>query len=364
MLEKYNLNQLKMIKEIIEALLEISSASIIKNNFIKAFYTNTIDGKLRGTYNLFGAISFRLTSQSPNMLNLPSTGSKYAKLVKEALIAPKGYIIYQIDLSALEDRVMANLSGDKNKIAIFTNNVDGHTLHSIYYKRKMWKELFPPLENENDYDYAKRIYHEIEQGNKQFKGIRQAYKSSTFALSYGAYPEKISINANIPREEAEEIFYIYHNELYAGITEYRNRVYEYVMDKGYIHLGLGCRLYSSKPDADIRSLFNATCQFWSVLTLLTLHDLNVYIKENKLEEDIKIISSIYDSIYIMIKKDTNLIKQVNDFVIPRLTKDFLENQIVHNEAQGEIGYDWYNTKAVPINADEFDIGKILNSLDY
>lgn len=67
MFSKYNKEQLIMIKEIIESLLEISSASIIKNNFIKAFYTNTVEGRLRGTYNLFGAISFRLTSQSPKL---------------------------------------------------------------------------------------------------------------------------------------------------------------------------------------------------------------------------------------------------------------------------------------------------------
>lgn len=363
MLDKYNIEQLEMIRDIVVSLIEISNASIIKNNFIKAFYTNTVDGRLRGTYNLFGAISFRLTSQSPNLLNLPSN-STYAKPIKEALIAPKGYVIYQVDLSALEDRVIANLSGDKNKIATFTSGVDGHTLHSIYYKRQEWNKIFPPEEDESDFDYAKRIYKEIENGNKQFKKMRQESKSPTFALAYGAYPDKVSAVANISVEEAKNIFDIYHNELYEGISKYRNKVYEYVQEHGYIHLGLGCILKSSKPDTDIRSLFNATCQFWSILTLLTIHDLNVYVKENNLEDDIKVISSIYDSIYIQVKKDPTTIRIVNDFVIPKLTKDFIENQIVHNEAQGEIGYDWYNTIQIPITANEFDIAEILNKLDY
>lgn len=364
MFSKFNKEQLELIKEIIESLLEISSASIIKNNFIKAFYTNTVNGRLRGTYNLFGAISFRLTSQAPNLLNLPSTGSKYAKAIKEALIAPKGYVVYQVDLSALEDRVIANLSGDKNKIAIFTSGVDGHTLHSVYYKRKKWYSLLPPLENETDYDYAKRIYKEIEKGNKEFKKMRQESKSPTFAAAYGAYPDKIATVANISIEEAQELFKTYHEELYKGISEYRKKVLKYVKDNKYIQLGLNCILRSEKPEEDIRSLFNATCQFWSILTLLTIHDLNAYIKENRLEKDIQIISSIYDSIYILIKKDSSLIKQVNDFVIPKLTKDFLENQIVHNEAQGEIGYDWYNSIPISINADEFEINRVLNQLDY
>lgn len=360
---KYDKEQLMMIKEIIESLIEISSASIVKNNFIKAFYTNSVDGRLRGTYNLFGAISFRLTSQSPNMLNLPSN-SKYAKLVKEALVAPEGYLIYQVDLSALEDRVIANLSGDENKIAIFKSGVDGHTLHSIYYKRKEWYDLIPPLDDETDFNYAKRVYKEIENGNKLLKKMRQDSKSPTFALAYGAYPEKVSSIANIPLEEAQHLFDIYHNELYKGISKYREQVYEYIKKHGYIHLGLGCILKSSKPDKDIRSLFNATCQFWSILTLLALHDLNVYIEDNNLSDDIKIISSIYDSIYIQVRKDYSVVKQVNDFIIPKLTKDFLEDQIVHNEAIGEIGYDWYNTVTISNNADEFEISQAINSLDY
>lgn len=295
---------------------------------------------------------------------MPSTGSKYARYIKEALIAPKGYIIYQVDLSALEDRVIANLSQDENKIAIFKSGVDGHTLHSIYYHRQKWYDLLPPLKDESDYDYAKRAYKEIENGNKELKKLRQNSKSPTFAMAYGAYPDKISSIANISLKEAQELFKIYHEDLYKGISAYRNKVLKYVEENKFIHLGLNCILRSSKPEQDIRSLFNATCQFWSILTLLTIHDLNELIKQNNLEEDIQIISSIYDSIYILIKKDFSLIKQVNDFVIPRLTKDFLENQIVHNEAIGEIGYDWYNTLPIPVNADEFTICKILNQLDY
>lgn len=363
MIEKYSLEQLKAIKKIIEALLEISSASIIKSNFIKAFYTHTSNDRLYGTLNLFGAKTFRLTSQNPNLLNLPSTGSKYAKTVKECFIAPKGYVIYQVDLSALEDRVIANLSKDPNKLAIFLENIDGHTFNSLFYDREKWYKNFAPLKNEDDKAYSIRAFAEINNGNKLLKGIRQYYKSCTFAFNYGAFPKKIAEKLNCSIEKATNLHNIYNNELYPQLNIFKNKVIEFAEENGYIHLGLGCRLFSSNIEKDNRTIFNACSQFWSILTLLAIHDLHVYLKENNItNNEVQVISTIYDSIYILIKENVSLIKQVNDFIIPKLTKDFIEGQIVPNEAEGEIGYDWYNTVRIHNGASKDEIGKSLSKL--
>lgn len=182
-------------------------------------------------------------------------------------------------------------------------------------------------------------------------------------LAYGAFPKKVASTVKIPIEEAQAIFDAYHNELYPGITDYReNYVLPTAFEQGRIHLGLGFYLYTDNPDRDIRTLNNATCQFWSILTALTINKLHQLIDAAGYQDDILVISTIYDSIYFQVTDDPVIIKWLNDHIIPIMTTDFMLDQTVHNDADLEIGLDWASLHQIPHNASLADITAIRNSL--
>ena len=91
--------------------------------------------------------------------------------------------------------------------------------------------------------------------------------------------------------------------------------------------------------------------------------MNTLIEEKGLENDIEITSTIYDSIYIHCKNDANTIKWVNDTIIPIITTDCIKDIIVHNDATGEIGYNWYDTITIPNNASIEEIQEALIKLN-
>ena len=347
----------EVLKEVTKLIIDHSFASIITSTFIPAFYKYSVEGTLHGNYTLFGAKSGRYTSNKPNMLNAPSSG-RFAKPIKRCFVAPKDFVVATIDFSALEDRVIANLSGDVNKTSIFLEGIDGHSLATCYYWTDKVKEAIGNFSEAKE--GARLLKKAVDEGVSQAKALRGASKAVTFGLSYGAFPPKVASTIKCLLEEAEAIFNAYHDEMYPGISKYRE---EYVLPaasaNGELHLGLGFYIKTDNARRDVRTLNNASAQFWSILSVLGINKIHALIDEAGLQDDIFVTATIYDSIYFEVRNDPEVIKWLNDHIVPILEQDFIKGQVVPNEARLEIGTSWAELTELPKDATLQEVKKVL-----
>lgn len=131
----------KEIKILLDNILELSKIEKLLSTYIPVFEeaVKAEDGwhYVFGNYNLGGTVSCRLSSSDPNMQNLPSSG-KLGKLIKSCFEAPEGYIFCGIDYNGLEDRISALTTKDPNKLKVYTDGYDGHSLRAFtYFGNKM-----------------------------------------------------------------------------------------------------------------------------------------------------------------------------------------------------------------------------------
>lgn len=345
-------------KELMSALVDFSMGSIIKNNFIQSFYKYTVDGRLYGQYKLLGAKSGRYTSSNPNMLNAPSTGSIYAKPIKKCFVAPPGYKVWTIDYASLEDRVLASLTRDPGKLAIYAQDLDGHCYSSLGYHPD---EIYKHIPKTGDLAVDAVAYKKgVDEGNQELKALRQKSKPITFKLAYLGMPD-----AHKGGVITEGIYNGYHDKIYPNIMRQVNDyILPTVKEHKRIHLGMGFYIKSDKPDKDVRTLNNALNQFWSILTALAISELHARLDAQLVNpNDIQVTSTIYDSVYGIVKDDAELIKWLNDQIVEIMIKDFIKGQVVPNEAALEVGTNWANMTELPNGCSQEHIEEVLRGYD-
>jgi len=131
-----NKQQAQEIVDLLENIKELQNVNKIITTFIPPFSKKSIKRKdsyfLNGSFNV-GVKSGRLSSAQPNLQQLPSTGTKYAKPIKKCFQPPPGWLLVGADYSSLEDRISALQTKDPNKLKVYTDGYDGHCLRAYAY---------------------------------------------------------------------------------------------------------------------------------------------------------------------------------------------------------------------------------------
>lgn len=169
------------------------------------------DGRIRCAFNPVGTKSGRLSSSKTifgtgtNFQNIPPHMRKY-------MLADEGYMLYNVDLSQAENRVVAFISGDNNMMSAFSQGEDIHSKTAALIFRKSIEEI-------SDKDGSSPIG--TGQYSERFWG-----KKANHSLNYDMGYRSFAFTMEIPEKQAKFIVSSYHTA-YAGVRQY----YEWVQNQ-------------------------------------------------------------------------------------------------------------------------------------
>lgn len=203
---------------IVEKVLEFRTLKKLLSTYVESLpkLINSRTGLIHTSYNQAVAATGRLSSNNPNMQNIPIREEK-GREIRKAFV-PRGveYILMSADYSQIELRLMAHMSGDKLLREAFQKGEDIHTAT------------------------ASKIFN-ISPGEIT-REQRGKAKTANFGIIYGISAFGLAQRMNIPRKEAKELIDSYFNT-YTRVREYMDECISEARENGYVETMLGRRRY-------------------------------------------------------------------------------------------------------------------------
>lgn len=212
------LETLRGTHEIIDQILEYRQVVKLKNTYVDTLpeLVNPRTGRIHTTFHQAVAATGRLSSQGPNLQNIPVRTERGRK-VRQAFVArDKEHVLLAADYSQIELRVIASLSGDKAMIEAFRNDEDIHAATAA-------KVFGVPL-------------------NEVTREQRSNAKTVNFGIIYGVSAFGLSQQSSLSRTEAAEVIESYF-KTYPGIKKYMDNRIEFAREHGYVETIMGRRRY-------------------------------------------------------------------------------------------------------------------------
>ena len=313
-----------LIKELLDAIIDFKDVDKILTGFIPAFEAATLgpDGQyyLFGFFNLGGTVSGRLSSNGPNLQNLPASGSRYAKIIKKCFRAIKGYLFVGLDFASLEDRISALTTKDPQKLKVYTDGYDGHAMRAVAYFGDQMPDIDP-----NSVESVNSI---AEKGHK-YGHFRQDSKVPTFLLTYGGTWIGIMEQCGFSKEKAQSIEANYH-KLYTVSDQWVSDKLDQASKVGYVTVAFGLRVRTPllhqvirgnkatpfEAEAEGRTAGNALGQSYG---LLNTRAASAFMKKVRAHPEYRLMirpcAQIHDAQYYLIPDNINCLFWMNKHLV-------------------------------------------------
>ena len=177
---------------------------------------NPKTGRVHTVYNQAVAATGRLSSNAPNLQNIPIRTERGQQVRKAFIPRDENHVLLAADYSQIELRIIAALSKDPSMVAAFQNNEDIHATTAA-------KVFGVPLEEVT-------------------RTQRSNAKTVNFGIIYGVSAFGLSQQTDLSRSESKELIDTYY-ESYPKLKAYMSSQIDFARDNGYVATVLGRRRY-------------------------------------------------------------------------------------------------------------------------
>jgi len=177
---------------------------------------NAATGRIHTTFNQVVAVTGRLSSDNPNLQNIPIRTSRGREVRKAFVPRDDQHVLLSADYSQIELRIMAHLCKDPGLVEAFQQNVD---IHSATASKVFGVDLADVTSD-----------------------MRRKAKMVNFGIIYGISAFGLAERLNIPRKESASIIENYFVK-YPLIKDYMDEAIEKARKQGYVETILGRKRY-------------------------------------------------------------------------------------------------------------------------
>jgi DNA polymerase-1 len=271
--------------EIIRDILEWRQMVKLQSTYIDAL-PNQVDaktGRVHTDYMQTVAATGRLSSNNPNLQNIP-VRTERGRLIRKAFIPrDENHTLLSADYSQIELRIIAALSGEENMIAAFKNNEDIHRSTAA-------KVFNVPLEEVT-------------------KEQRSNAKTVNFGIIYGVSAFGLSNQTSLSRKESADLIDAYY-ATYPKLKSYMANQVDFARENGYVQTVLGRRRYLKdinsanmmvKSGAE-RNAVNAPIQ-GSAADIIKIAMINIHKKLTEENWKSKMLLQVHDELVFDVHND-------------------------------------------------------------
>lgn len=210
------MNELSQDHEIVADILQHRMYSKLKSTYVDALplMVNPKTGRIHSSFNQALAATGRLSSNNPNLQNIPIRTPEGRRIRKAFVPRDADHVLLSADYSQIELRLIAEISGDEAMLEAFQKGQDIHRATAARV-----------------YDVP---YEEVTDDQ------RRNAKTVNFSITYGAGSTNLSRQLGIKRTEAKALIEQYFKQ-YAGLKSYMDSTVDFARTKGYVETMLGRR---------------------------------------------------------------------------------------------------------------------------